>query len=89
VYLLVFRAYINEMHGSRSKIPGKKSRPYIYVKFLAVVGAPYIHDISRLRVKRKEANIREPLHYVYIYSLFSTRKVKLGTTFTLLTVILN
>jgi hypothetical protein len=24
--LLVFHAYINEMHGSRSKIPGKKSR---------------------------------------------------------------
>jgi hypothetical protein len=26
VYLLVFHAYINEMHGSRSKIPSKKSR---------------------------------------------------------------
>jgi hypothetical protein len=25
VYLLVFHAYINEMHGSRSKIPSKKS----------------------------------------------------------------
>jgi hypothetical protein len=24
--LLVFYAYINEMHGSRSKIPSKKSR---------------------------------------------------------------
>jgi hypothetical protein len=23
VYLLVFRAYINEIHGSRNKIPGK------------------------------------------------------------------
>jgi hypothetical protein len=23
VYLLVFHAYINEMHGSRSKIPSK------------------------------------------------------------------
>jgi hypothetical protein len=23
--MLVFRAYINEMHGSRSKIPSKKS----------------------------------------------------------------
>jgi hypothetical protein len=31
VYLLVFHAYINEMHGSRSKIPIKKSRPYIYM----------------------------------------------------------
>jgi hypothetical protein len=39
------------MHGSRSKIPSKKSRPYIYVKFLALLGAPYIYDIRRLRVK--------------------------------------
>jgi hypothetical protein len=39
------------MHGSRSKIPSKKSRPYTYdVKFLALLGAPYIYDISRLRV---------------------------------------
>jgi hypothetical protein len=40
------------MHGSRSKIPSKKFLPYIYeVKFLALLGAPYIYDISRLRVK--------------------------------------
>jgi hypothetical protein len=40
------------MHGSRSKILSKKSRPYIYdIKFLALLGAPYIYDISRLRVK--------------------------------------
>jgi iron-sulfur cluster repair protein YtfE (RIC family) len=26
VHLLVFQAYINETHGSRSKIPSKKSR---------------------------------------------------------------
>jgi hypothetical protein len=47
------------MHGSRSKIPSKKSRPYIYIyihtyihiKFLALLVAPYIYDISRLRVK--------------------------------------
>jgi hypothetical protein len=39
------------MHGSRSQIPSKKYRPYIYdVKFLALLGAPYIYDISRLRV---------------------------------------
>jgi hypothetical protein len=39
------------MHSSRSKIPSKKS-PYIYeVTFLALLGAPYIYDISRLRVK--------------------------------------
>jgi hypothetical protein len=32
--------------------PVKKFRPYIYdVKFLALLGAPYIYDISRLRVK--------------------------------------
>jgi hypothetical protein len=47
---LVLHAYIKEMHYSRSKIPSKKSRPYIYVKFLALLGAPYICDISRLRV---------------------------------------
>jgi hypothetical protein len=52
VYLLVFHAYINEIHGSRSKIPSKKHRPYIYdVKFLALLGAPYIYDISRLGLK--------------------------------------
>jgi hypothetical protein len=43
------------MHGSRSKIPSKKSLPYVYiyiydVKFLALLGAPYIYDINRLRV---------------------------------------
>jgi hypothetical protein len=58
VYLLVFDAYVNEMHGSRSKFPSKKSRPYIYdVKFLALLGAPYIYDISRLRVKWVLCNI--------------------------------
>jgi hypothetical protein len=32
------------MHGSRGKIPSKKSRPYIYdVTFLALLGAPYIY----------------------------------------------
>jgi hypothetical protein len=41
------------MHGSRSKIPSKKSRPCIYdVNYLALLGtAYYIYDISRLRVK--------------------------------------
>jgi hypothetical protein len=52
VYLLVFYTYINEMRGSRSKILSIKSRPYIYdVKFLALLGAPNIYDIIRLRVK--------------------------------------
>jgi hypothetical protein len=46
---------MNEMHGSRSKIPRKKSLPYIYiydVKFLALLGARYIYDISKLRIKK-------------------------------------
>jgi hypothetical protein len=45
VYLLVFHAYINEMHGSRSKIPVKNLVHiyiYIYVEFPALLGAPYI-----------------------------------------------
>jgi hypothetical protein len=55
VYLLVFHAYIKEMHGSRSKIPSKKSRPYIYDdKFLAVLGAPYIYNILSLRDNKQE-----------------------------------
>jgi hypothetical protein len=38
-----FYAYINEMHGSRSKIHSKTSRPCIYdVNFLALLKAPYI-----------------------------------------------
>jgi hypothetical protein len=41
----------------RSKIPSKKSRPYVYdVKFPALLGAPYIYNISRLRVKVKQNN---------------------------------
>jgi len=36
VYLLVFHAYIKEMHGSRSKISSKKSRPYIHISRLKV-----------------------------------------------------
>jgi hypothetical protein len=48
------------MHGSRSKIPSKKFRPYIYdVKFLALLGAPFIHDISRLRVKELEVSVKD------------------------------
>jgi hypothetical protein len=62
VYLLVFHAYINEMYGSRSKIPSKKSGPYIYdVKSLALLGAPYIYiyiyDIGKLRVNMVDRNI--------------------------------
>jgi hypothetical protein len=49
VYLLVFHAYIDEMHGSRSKIPVKNlDHIYIYiyiydVKFLALLGAAFIY----------------------------------------------
>jgi hypothetical protein len=56
VYFLVYRSYINQIYGSRSKIPSKKSRPYIYiydVKFLAFLGAPCIYDISRLRLNSR------------------------------------
>jgi hypothetical protein len=50
------------MHGSRSKIPSTKSRPYIYdVKFLALLGAPYIYDIRRLRAKAQHA--KDTHHY--------------------------
>jgi hypothetical protein len=57
VYLLAIHAYINEMLGSRSKIPSNKSRPHIHdVKFLALLEAPYLYDISRLRVKRSRKN---------------------------------
>jgi hypothetical protein len=31
------------MHGSSRKVPSKISRPYIYVKFLVLLGAPYIY----------------------------------------------
>jgi hypothetical protein len=59
---LVFHAYINETRGSRSKIPSKKSRSYTYdVKFLALLGTPYIYiyDISRLRVSYIRDNFTE------------------------------
>jgi hypothetical protein len=55
VYLLGVHAYVNEIRGSRSKIPSNNLvHIYIYiydVKFLALLGAPYIYNISRLRVK--------------------------------------
>src|SRR5215468_6661442 len=35
-----FHAYINEMHGSRSKILSKKSRPYIHISRLRVKEVP-------------------------------------------------
>jgi hypothetical protein len=69
VYLLGFHACINEMHGSRSKIPNKKSRPYIYnVKFLALLGASYIYDIGRLRVK--DSSFQQPrIRSLQVYAI--------------------
>jgi hypothetical protein len=60
------------MHGSTSKIPSKKSHPYIYdVKFLALVRAPYIYiyiyGIIRLRFKILGTELRE--RNVLIYKL--------------------
>jgi hypothetical protein len=48
VYLLVFHAYINEMHGSRSKIPSTKSRPYIKLKIKIEVNS-YRHELHKNR----------------------------------------
>jgi hypothetical protein len=44
------------MQSSRSKIPSKNLvHIYIYdVKFLALLGAPYVYNINRLRVKNKK-----------------------------------
>jgi hypothetical protein len=46
------------MHGLISKIPSKNFvHIYIYihdVKFLALLGAPYVYDISRLRVSSED-----------------------------------
>src|SRR5215475_11467976 len=43
---------INEMHGSRSKIPSKISLPYIYdVKFLALLGAPYTRGVHHVTIQ--------------------------------------
>jgi hypothetical protein len=70
VYLLVFHTYINEMHGSRSKIPSKKSRPYIYdFKLLALLGGPYIYNISRLRVTGDFNFLKGSLRDVFISRL--------------------
>jgi hypothetical protein len=58
-----FFTHILKNACSRSKVPSKTSRPYIYdVKFLAFLGAPYIYDISRLRF-----NIDFAPKHIYIY----------------------
>jgi hypothetical protein len=70
-----FHAYINEMHGSRSKVPSKKSGPYLYdVKFLALLGAPYIYDISRLRVKYLRKKVP---FWLFISNIIKPLKMKI------------
>jgi hypothetical protein len=56
VYLLDFHAYINEMHGSRSKIPSKN-----LVHIYALTFRLY-QDISRLMV-----NVGTSLHYIPMF----------------------
>jgi hypothetical protein len=70
------------MHGSSRKIPNKKSRPHIYdVKFLALLGAPYIYDISKLRVnssfecKNGHCNSVFTLAAVRVYLQLGNRKI--------------
>jgi hypothetical protein len=69
---LVFHAYINEMHGSRSKFPSKISRLYIYiyiyiydVKFLALLGAPYIYKISVGDGLKKQNRCKKSSPYIH------------------------
>jgi hypothetical protein len=76
VYLLVSHAYVNEMHGSGSKTPVKNLvHIYIYVwvcvciydvKFLVLLGAPYIYDISRLRVNNPTLKMRTKFIRLYV-----------------------
>jgi hypothetical protein len=68
------------MYGSRSKAPSNNLvhiyiYVYIHVKFLALLGAPYIYDISRLR-----GNLPEPsgphrsvmgIIYLFILCIYS------------------
>jgi hypothetical protein len=55
MYLLVFHTYINECTVQEAKSSVKISSIYsIYdVKFLNLLGAPYIYDSIRLRVTCK------------------------------------
>jgi hypothetical protein len=53
MFLLVFHTYINGMYGSRSKIPSKKSLPYIYTLNFWLYSELHIYDISRLTVNVK------------------------------------
>jgi hypothetical protein len=56
------------VHSSRSKIPSKNLvHIYIYiyicVKFLALLGAPYIYDISRLRVRNYVCQMSQTVQF--------------------------
>jgi hypothetical protein len=59
------------MHCSRSKIPSKKSHPYIYVKFLALLEAPFICDISRLRVKMESYTMDKYIDVTVVFGCVS------------------
>jgi hypothetical protein len=60
------------MNDSRNKIPSKKSRPCIYdVKFLALLAASCIYDVSRLRVKHI-FHRTNTFWYVYCYYISLT-----------------
>jgi hypothetical protein len=48
VHLLVFHAYINEMHGSRSKIPSKKiSSRSVALRDLIPCRGAHAHHVTR------------------------------------------
>jgi hypothetical protein len=55
MYLLVFHAYIKEMHGSRSKIPTKNLVHIYTLSSGFTTSSIYIHDISRLIVNPKQS----------------------------------
>jgi hypothetical protein len=63
------------MRDSRSKIPSKKSSQYIYdVKFLALLGAPYIYKISRLMIKGIDlCGVSAGIAVLLIYSRYWVR----------------
>jgi hypothetical protein len=74
VNILFFHAYINEMHGSGSKIPSKYLiHIYIYiysyinnVKFLALPGAPYVYDITRLRFNEMVCCLSSEVKFLFL-----------------------
>jgi hypothetical protein len=59
VYLLAFQAYINEMQGSRSKIPSKKSPRQAPSRGVFNSGVKALSKRKRQNVFLGEANIDE------------------------------